>query len=108
MPNKKLPFEEFFDQALDVLVNDPFRSKFVLKYAHKKQLAVLKVTDGKKILLCKLTQKDDFEKLEKFIQIVSKILSNSVEEEPVHQEMEIEEQGSQKKNKKKEKKKGKN
>lgn len=36
MGKKKLNFEEFFGLALDQLVLDPFKTKVIVKYTHKK------------------------------------------------------------------------
>ena len=77
-----MAFDDFFESALDQLVNDPFKTRVILKYQHKNSRATIRLTDGKKTLISKLKEKSDFEKLEKFIQIVSKILSNSLEDEP--------------------------
>jgi predicted DNA binding CopG/RHH family protein len=81
MGRKIIEFDDFFNQALDNLAQDPFKTKVIVKYTHNKKLVNIRVTDGRKTLITKLKAKEDFEKLEKFIHVVTKILSNNLEDD---------------------------
>lgn len=79
-------WEEFLENSAELLYNDPVNGKVHLKYNNKLQKAIIKVTNHKKILLFKLQQKDDFKKIDEFIKISSKILSNNQQEETMQEE----------------------
>ncbi len=100
-------WEDFIDKSFDLLVLDPCKSRIVIKYLHSKNRAFIKVTNDKKNYFFKLNTELDFKRLEEFIKICSKILSNVQDKEPEVMEMEEEQPKKDKKNKKKDKKKNK-
>ena len=44
-------WERFYERALDILVGEPVRGRFTIKYNQKTRMCTLKVTDGKRIVL---------------------------------------------------------
>lgn len=46
-------WQEFIDRAMDLLVENPTISKFVIKFIPKTRKFVLKVTDGNRIVIKK-------------------------------------------------------
>lgn len=46
-------WQEFTDRAIDLLIENPTQSKFVLKYMPKLHKFVLKVTDGTRLVMRK-------------------------------------------------------
>lgn len=46
-------WQEFTDRAMDLLIESPTHSKFVLKYLPKLHKFALKVTDGSRIVIRK-------------------------------------------------------
>lgn len=73
---KYIEWETFRDAAVDILQNDPFTSRLIVKYNHKRGVCLLKVTDDKKWIKTKITNIKDFTKIEQFVNAASKILAN--------------------------------
>lgn len=46
-------WQEFTDRAMDLLIENPTQSKFVLKYVPKTHKFVLKVSDGSRLVMRK-------------------------------------------------------
>ncbi len=75
-------WEDFFENAIDICLNDPFKSRVCLKYKNSYSLAIVKVTDGKKTLLYKCKEEADIKKIDGLFRVATQILANIEEEIP--------------------------
>ena len=49
----------------------------MIKYKKNSNQCIIKVSDGKKVVVTKLCQEEEFKNLESFIKIANRILSNN-------------------------------
>lgn len=61
---KYITWEAFRDTAIDVLQNNPYTSRLVVKYNDSKGVCILKVTDDQRWIMTKITNIKDFTKIE--------------------------------------------
>ncbi|KAL4477766.1 hypothetical protein ABPG72_018940 [Tetrahymena utriculariae] len=83
---KFVEWEIFRDTATELIGSNPFISRLVVKYNHKKDVCIMKVTDDKKWIKTKIVNIKDFTKIEQFIKVASKILSNQTEDKTAMEE----------------------
>ena len=79
---KYITWEAFRDAAVEAIQNEPFATRLIVKYNHKKEMCILKVTDDNKWIMTKITHVKDFSKIEQFVNAASKILANKFEDTP--------------------------
>eukprot|EP01017_Pseudomicrothorax_dubius_P005805 TRINITY_DN11553_c0_g1_i2.p1 TRINITY_DN11553_c0_g1~~TRINITY_DN11553_c0_g1_i2.p1 ORF type:complete len:101 (+),score=33.84 TRINITY_DN11553_c0_g1_i2:138-440(+) len=72
-------WDDFYDKAIGILAEDPIKTRITMKYRHSQNVAILKVTDDKKICQIKLSEENDYKKLEAFFDTSLKILANVTE-----------------------------
>lgn len=53
-------WKEFIDLALEIMINNPCKSRLVIKYINKKNAAIIKVTDDKQTVMSKLNKEEQF------------------------------------------------
>ena len=44
-------WERFYERALEVLIGEPVRGRFTIKYNQKTRMCTLRVTDGKRTVM---------------------------------------------------------
>lgn len=69
-------FESFIESAMDITLQRPVYARVVIKYNRRQNKVVLKVTDDSRWALFKITHDDQIEQLDKFVKIMSQLLSN--------------------------------
>ena len=47
-------WKEFLDRAMEILIENPTTSRYVLKYIPEKNMFLIKITDGHKIVMKKV------------------------------------------------------
>jgi len=92
-------WEHFFEAAIDLCLNDPFKTRVTIKYKNNKSLALIKVTDDKKVFLFKIMEEADLKKIDSLLRVVSQILTNN-EEESMQEEVHQTKEAAKKKSKK--------
>lgn len=73
-------WEHFFEAAVDLMLNDPFKCRITMKIKNSQNLTVIKATDNNKVLLFKCTDENDLKKIDSLFKVAAQILAN-VEEE---------------------------
>ncbi len=51
-------WKEFLEQAMQIITEKPHRSRYVIKYQPVKEVFILKVTDGNKVVLKRCPNKE--------------------------------------------------
>eukprot|EP00331_Platyophrya_macrostoma_P031957 CAMPEP_0176436410 /NCGR_PEP_ID=MMETSP0127-20121128/17954_1 /TAXON_ID=938130 /ORGANISM="Platyophrya macrostoma, Strain WH" /LENGTH=100 /DNA_ID=CAMNT_0017819729 /DNA_START=40 /DNA_END=342 /DNA_ORIENTATION=- len=69
-------WDKFFDAGIDLIISNPFKTRVQVKYKNPAALAILKITDDKKVLMHKCDNEEDFKKIEALIKAATQILTN--------------------------------
>lgn len=94
-------WDHFFESSVELLLNNPFKTRLTMKYKNKNNIAILKVTDNSTVYMYKATEENDLKKIDALFKVAAQILSNVEEEESVNTVRDVHEH-----NKKKGKKRG--
>lgn len=57
-------YQEFFSKSVELVLNDPFKSRLVLRYYNTKSLCKIKITDDKTSLIFFFRTEESFKDLE--------------------------------------------
>lgn len=84
---------------MQIIVENPVTSRYVIKYNYKKHAFILKVTNGPSVVLKKGNASTEYDEVERFTKLAARALSN--EQDKKVEESKDDEKDKKKKNKKK-------